>query len=137
MKDIEEITRLSDAELEAIAKDESIETPSDLHAKAQEAILAAALSPQKRTPKAVTSILAAAALVAAALILLIGRPQKQPQDSFTNPLQAYACVESVFTKINSNAQRCATATLRAEERVSASLDEAQSILSETENKLLQ
>lgn len=70
----EKLMPLSDAELENIAKDESIETPSDLHAKAQEAILAAVLSPQKRTPKAVTSILAAAAL-----LLLIGRPQKQPK----------------------------------------------------------
>lgn len=75
----EKLMPLSDAELENIAKDESIETPSDLHAKAQEAILAAVLSPQKRTPKAVTSILAAAALAAAALLLLIGRPQKQPK----------------------------------------------------------
>lgn len=94
MKNIDEITRLSEADLERIGSDAACPVPEELHAKTTETL--------SRLKRARTLRWSAAGVAAALVAIGIGlnlRPS-EPKDTFTDPYLAYAEVERVFAKIS-------------------------------------
>ena len=92
MKTLDEMTRLSAADLERISRDESIPVPEELSARVQ----AAVRKPARWVLP--TGIAAAVAALVAVGLTLTGNPE--PKDTFDDPYLAYAEVEKVFSKIS-------------------------------------
>lgn len=100
MKDINEITRLGEQELERIAADNSIHVPEHLDAKLRDNIIAAQLASEK-TVKPIRSFSFAIAGAALALILALALPwqtaEPAPKDTFSSPEEAYDYLEKTFS----------------------------------------
>ena len=102
MKTLEEITRLSEEELEMIASDASVPVPEGLQERirmslAAQELLRESAEKKKRPSRWVPATALALASLAAAFILL---PQRGPKDTFDDPLLAYAEVEKTFQTIS-------------------------------------
>lgn len=100
MKDINEITRLNEQELERIAADNSIHIPEQLDSKLRDNIVAAQLA-SKKPARHVRSFSFAIAGAALALILALALPwqttEPAPKDTFSSPEEAYAYLEKTFS----------------------------------------
>ena len=105
MKSVNDIEKLSLEDLERISLDESIEVPADLESR----ILGRAISHSwfnryfGRTSAKVISIAASIAIVAGISLALLNRP-KPLQDTFDDPLLAYAAVEEALNKMASTVE---------------------------------
>lgn len=93
--------KLGDAELESIASDGDIKVPEGLDSEVRTAL---DRERGRRRPSMVllSAVCSAAAAVAACFIILNHRQNAlyaEPQDSFDDPYEAYACLQSAFGKI--------------------------------------
>ena len=118
MKSLQEIENTSFERLEQIAGDGSIHVPEGLRAAVKDSVCAAAVAsakaqqPTRRTlwrPVVVLSLAAAACL---AVLFAIPRV---PQDTYDDPLIAYAKVEETFALISSKLDVGAESVRQAEE----------------------
>ena len=117
MKTLQEIENTSFERLEQIARDESVRVPADLRASVQERVSAAAMASAKESiplrPRwykfAILGVVAAACL---ATFFLIPRV---PQDTYDDPLLAYAKVEETFALISSKMDKGVESVRQAEE----------------------
>ncbi len=132
MKDIVKIAALNDAELEKIANDTSIEVPAELNAKAENVLLAAQVrskGEENSHNRSRVWLYAASLAAAVAIVLIIWKPRPQePKDTFTDPSEAYACLEEVMAKVGSVTEGCAYITDRAREVTLASINGSFSII---------
>lgn len=99
MRKLDEIARLSAADLERISLDERIPVPEELSGRVQEAVHTSSVSRSKAVlRRALPAVGIAAALAVVAAIGLTRDPE--PADTFDDPYLAYAQVEAVFAKIS-------------------------------------
>ena len=99
MRKLDEIARLSAADLERISLDERIPVPEELSGRVQEAVHTLPASRSKAVlRRALPAVGIAAALAVVAAIGLTRDPE--PADTFDDPYLAYAQVEAVFAKIS-------------------------------------
>lgn len=99
MRKLDEIARLSAADLERISLDERIPVPEELSGRVQEAVHTSSASRSKAVlRRALPAVGIAAALAVVAAIGLTRDPE--PADTFDDPYLAYAQVEAVFAKIS-------------------------------------
>ena len=99
MRKLDEIARLSAADLERISLDERIPVPEELSGRVQEAVHTSSASRSKAVlRRALPAVGIAAALAVVAAIGLTREPE--PADTFDDPYLAYAQVEAVFAKIS-------------------------------------
>ena len=99
MRKLDEIARLSAADLERISLDERIPVPEELSGRVQEAVHTSSASRSKAVlRRALPAVGIAAALAVVAAIGLTRNPE--PADTFDDPYLAYAQVEAVFAKIS-------------------------------------
>ena len=99
MRKLDEIARLSAADLERISLDERIPVPEELSGRVQEAVHTSSASRSKAVlRRALPAVGIAAALAVVAAIGLTRDPE--PADTFNDPYLAYAQVEAVFAKIS-------------------------------------
>jgi hypothetical protein len=99
MRKLDEIARLSAADLERISLDERIPVPEELSGRVQEAVHTSPASWSKAVlRRALPAVGIAAALAVVAAIGLTRDPE--PADTFDDPYLAYAQVEAVFAKIS-------------------------------------
>jgi len=99
MRKLDEIARLSAADLERISLDERIPVPEELSGRVQEAVHTSSASWSKAVlRRALPAVGIAAALAVVAAIGLTRDPE--PADTFDDPYLAYAQVEAVFAKIS-------------------------------------
>ena len=99
MRKLDEIARLSAADLERISLDERIPVPEELSGRVQEAVHTSSASWSKAVlRRTLPAVGIAAALAVVAAIGLTRDPE--PADTFDDPYLAYAQVEAVFAKIS-------------------------------------
>ena len=99
MKSVNDIEKLSLEDLERISLDESIEVPADLESR----ILGRTLNRSNGLAKRIIGIAASVAVVAGIGFALLYRP-KPLQDTFDDPLLAYAAVEEALNKMASTVE---------------------------------
>ena len=99
MRKLDEIARLSAADLERISLDERIPVPEELSGRVQEAVHTL---PASRSKAVLRRALPAVGIAAAlAVVAAIGQTRDpEPADTFDDPYLAYAQVEAVFAKIS-------------------------------------
>lgn len=116
MKSLQEIENTSFETLEQIAKDDSVRVPADLRRSVQESVAAAAIASAKesRTPRPTWyKFVLLGALATACLATFFAIP-RVPQDTYDDPLLAYAKVEETFARISSELDRGAESIRQAE-----------------------
>lgn len=100
MKDINELTRLGEQDLDRIAADNSLQVPEHLDSKLRDNIVAAQLASEKPA-KPVRNFSLAIAGAALALLLALALPwqtaEPAPKDTFSSPEEAYAYLEKTFS----------------------------------------
>ena len=99
MKSVNDIEKLSIEDLEQISLDETIEVPADLESK----ILSRSLIRNSRLPIRIISIAASLAIVAGIGFAWLNR-SKPLQDTYDDPLLAYAAVEEALNKMASTVE---------------------------------
>lgn len=108
MKSIEEIEMMSDEQLRALSEDTSVKVPEGLRERLENTVTATAMSEQGEQEKRrrMSPWLAAgpAALAAASLTLIITL-SKEPKDTFSDPMLAYAEVEKTFAYMSTKVSR--------------------------------
>lgn len=118
MKSIDEIEKISFEELEAIASDRSVKAPEALAAGVRETVAAAAVREGLLRKRAGTAIaIAVPSLVAAAVALALLLPSNSPQDTFDDPLLAYAEVERIMGYISERTEEGMSKTAKLAESV--------------------
>lgn len=102
MKRLDEIESMGMDEMLRISSDESVSVPEDLHGRLAAAVASRAMNEERagrrRLRRKVLFPLAGITGVAAAVLLavMLSRPSV-PEDTFDDPLVAYAEVEKVFS----------------------------------------
>ena len=116
MKSLQEIENTSFEELEKIALDGSVKVPEDLSASVKTAVDAAALASSHEAPRRpLWRPYALLAVFAAACIGVFFAIPRAPQDTYDDPLLAYAKVEETFALISSQLDRGVESVRQAEE----------------------
>ena len=116
MKSLQEIENTSFDELEKIALDGSVKVPEDLCASVKTAVDAAALASSHESPRRpLWRPYALLAVFAAACIGVFFAIPRAPQDTYDDPLLAYAKVEETFALISSQLDRGVESVRQAEE----------------------
>ncbi len=102
MKNIEELEKMSPDLLEGIAEDGSVSVPSSVQRLAENAVLAASGIEGHRSGRRRAGYVAGTALIAlaASLAVILSLP-RQPEDTFDDPMLAYAEIEKTFSYITS------------------------------------
>lgn len=109
MRKLDEIARLSAADLERISLDERIPVPEELSGRVQDTLQgltapeeAGSLRPGSAGSRFIRRALPAVGIAAAlAVVAAIGLTRDpEPADTFDDPYLAYAQVEAVFAKIS-------------------------------------
>ena len=111
MKSVDEIEKMGLEDLERISLDESIEVPEDLESR-----LVLSLGPDRtvhgipwterlsnRKPVRIIGVAASLAIIAGVGFAWLGRP-KPLQDTFDDPMLAYAAVEEALNKVASTVE---------------------------------
>ena len=119
MKSLQEIENISFEELERIAQGQGVKVPEDLGASVQAGVAAAALAskggrPARRPLWRTYALLGA--LAAACIGVLFAIP-RAPQDTYDDPLLAYAKVEETFSRISDQLNRGSESILQMEEPI--------------------
>ena len=129
MKSLQEIENISFDKLEEIAQDSAVMVPKDLQASVKSAVAAAAMG-EAASPSAQTSSYPAQtgyprrplwrpyallAVFAAACIGVFFAIPRTPQDTYDDPLIAYAKVEETFALISSKLDRGVESVRQVEE----------------------
>lgn len=121
MKSIDEIGKLSIAELEAIAENRDVKAPEGFAEKIETALLAAAVSENagknKSKRKKIVYVLAGSLTIAAVNALFLIFSFRQPKDTFDDPLLAYAEVERVFSFVSEKVDAGMQKTLVLEDAI--------------------
>ena len=117
MKTLQEIENTSFERLEQIARDESVRVPADLRASVQERVSAAAIASSKESLPARPSwykfvLIGTLGIACIATFFAIPRV---PQDTYDDPLLAYAKVEETFALISSKMDLGVESVRQAEE----------------------
>lgn len=118
MKSLQEIENTSFERLEQIAGDTSIRVPEDLRTSVKDSVAAAALSSAKAQPQARRPLwrpVAILSLLAAACLATFFAIPRVPEDTYDDPLLAYAKVEETFALISSKLDVGAESIRQAEE----------------------
>ena len=118
MKSLQEIENTSFERLEQIAGDESIRVPKDLRAAVKDSVSAAAMASARTHQPARRPLWRPAvilSLVAAACLAVLFAIPRVPQDTYDDPLIAYAKVEETFALISSKLDVGAESVRQAEE----------------------
>ena len=117
MKSLQEIENTSFEELEKIALDGSIKVPEGLSESVKKAVDAAALASSHEAPprRPLWRTYALLAVFAAACLGVFFIIPRTPQDTYDDPLLAYAKVEETFALISSQLDRGVESVRQAEE----------------------
>lgn len=126
MNRLEEIENISSDTLEEYAGDVSVGIPDGFRERLETALISGALHEERRTrprSKVPAGLLTgfAAAAVAVALVLTL-HPEREPQDTFDNPVLAYAELERTFSYIASKMNDGMEITAEAGEAISKNLE---------------
>ncbi len=112
MKNIKDLENMSLETLEAIAEDKSVEVPGDIRERILEIASAGAIAEEEsvmamKNAKRMMRFIpyAAAVAAAAASLLILPAAPKEPEDTFDDPLLAYAELERTFSYISSKMDR--------------------------------
>lgn len=104
MKRIEDIEKMSFEELESVADNSCVKAPEGLRSEIMATLAATALQKKKRAgwqkSGRIVRISAITAAVLACMTIVFNLP-KQPEDTYSDPLLAYAELEKAFTMISS------------------------------------
>ena len=101
MKSIEDIGKMSLEELEKVSQDASIKVPEGLSGRLEALLGASEIAKETAKPRPVWLRYAVAAAAAALLAVAVRLSVPgEPEDSFSDPLLAYAQVEQVFERIS-------------------------------------
>lgn len=133
MKSIEEIEKISLDALEAVSESLEVATPEVLGDKVDAALTAASLKTEggKSRRTAVWTVPALSAVLAGLVVVFaLGRPPKEPADTFSDPQMAYAEVERTLEYISSKMDKRRAAIERTEELMARPLE----IMENIENK---
>lgn len=127
MKEIHEIEQISLQELETISMDKKVEVPERLQEQVETVIAAQALRDQmqqSRKRNSLRPLVIACATVAACLIAVFTLPKQQAvlQDTFTDPLMAYAELERVFKSMSDTMDKGLTMAVENTNSVSNRID---------------
>lgn len=126
MNRLEEIENISSNTLEEYAEDRSVRIPEGFRERLETALISSAATcgesvrPPRRVP--VKLFAGCAAVAAAAALVLTLYPQREPEDTFDNPVLAYAELERTFSYIASKMGEGFEITAEAEQRISKNLD---------------
>lgn len=107
MKNIKDVENMSLKALEAIAEDGTIEVPEDIRDRILEIAAAGAVLEEdgvqamKNAKRIMRLIPYTAVAAAAACLLIFLTVPKEPEDTFDDPLLAYAELEKTFSYISS------------------------------------
>ena len=122
MKTLKEIENISLESLEQIAGDFGISVPKDLRDAVRESVAAAAMGERASSPaptgyprRPLWRPLALLGVAAAALIGVFFVIPRNPEDTYDDPLVAYAKVEETFAYISSQLDRGTQSLRQAEE----------------------
>ena len=122
MKSLQEIENTSFDRLEEIACDQSIRVPDDLRSSVKATVEAAAMASaasaaaaQRRARRPLWPTYALLTLAAAACVAVFFAIPRVPQDTYDDPLLAYAKVEETFARISSELDRGAESVRQVEE----------------------
>lgn len=118
MKSLQEIENISFDKLEEIAQDSAVKVPKDLQASVKSAVAAAAMgeaSSVRVTRRPLWRPYALLAVFAAACIGVFFAIPRTPQDTYDDPLIAYAKVEETFALISSKLDRGVESVRQVEE----------------------
>ena len=118
MKSLQEIENISFDKLEEIAQDSAVKVPKDLQASVKSAVAAAArgeASSVRVTRRPLWRPYALLAVFAAACIGVFFAIPRTPQDTYDDPLIAYAKVEETFALISSKLDRGVESVRQVEE----------------------
>lgn len=126
MNRLEEIENISSDTLEEYAGDGSVRIPDGFGERLETALISGALHEERRARpqyKVQAGFLTglAAAAVAVALVLTL-HPEREPQDTFDNPVLAYAELERTFSYIASKLNDGMEITAEAGEAISKNLE---------------
>lgn len=126
MNRLEEIKNISSGTLEEYAEDRSVRIPEGFRERLETVLISSAAAggesvrPPHRVPLKLLAGCAAVA-VAAALVLTL-YPEREPEDTFDNPVLAYAELERTFSYIASKMGEGFEITAEAEQTISKKLD---------------
>ena len=118
MKSLQEIENTSFERLEQIAGDGSIRVPEGLRAAVKDSVSAAAVASakaQQPTRRPLWRPVVVLSLAAAACLAVLFAIPRVPQDTYDDPLIAYAKVEETFALISSKLDVGAESVRQAEE----------------------
>ncbi len=105
MKDLKDIENISLEQLEEIAADGRIPVPADLESGIRSAISASERKKRLFRYPAIVSAAACFAVLAVVGTLYLSKPSvdlyAEPEDTFTDPMLAYAALESALGRIGS------------------------------------
>ena len=128
MNRLEEIENISCDTLGKYAADESVKIPEGFRERLETALISSAVvdkesvRPSRRaTMKLPASFALAAAALAAALVLTL-YPEREPEETYDNPVLAYAELERTFSYIASKMSKGMEITAEAEETIIQNLD---------------
>lgn len=126
MNRLEEIENISSNTLEEYAEDRSVRIPEGFRERLETALISSAATcgesvrPPRRAP--LKLLAGCAAVAAAAALVLTLYPQREPEDTFDNPVLAYAELERTFSYIASKMGEGFEITAEAEQTISKNLD---------------
>ena len=126
MNRLEEIESISHDTLEEYAEDGSVRIPEGFRERLETVLISRAtvngesVRPPHRTPMKLLAVCTAAA-AAAALVLTLHRT-REPEDTFDNPVLAYAELERTFSYIASKMDEGMEITAEAEETIRQNLN---------------
>ena len=121
MKSIDEIGKLSVAELETIAENSDVKAPEGFTEKIETLLVASPVSGNAEKNKAkrrrIAYVLTASLTIAAVCALFLIFSFRQPKDTFDDPLLAYAEVERVFSFVSEKVDAGIQKTLVLEDAI--------------------
>ena len=130
MKKIEDIEKLDLQELETIAEDKKAAVPEGLNASVERVIEAQALREQIESKRHEArfwrplSISLAAVAVCLTVVFTLPKKQAALQDTFDDPMLAYAEVQQVFNKLSTKMEHSITLAANSRAELSANINNA-------------
>lgn len=128
MNRLEEIENISSDTLEEYAGDGAVRIPDGFRERLETALISGAIHeegrvrPRCKIPAGLLTGFATAAAAVAVTLALTLHPEREPEDTFDNPVLAYAELERTFSYIASKLNDGMEITAEAEETIIQNLD---------------
>ena len=128
MNRLEEIENISRDTVKKYAEDKSVKIPEGFRDRLETALISGAVReevrvrPRCKVPAGLFTGFAAAAVAATVALVLMFSPEREPEDTFDNPVLAYAELERTFSYIASKMSEGIEITAEAEQTISDNLN---------------